>query len=153
VERFGWTSVPGDKVMQNGHNKKGYNGDIGYIGDVDPEASGVAVTFDVYGVGKIDVVIPAYAATIHKSQGSEYLPVIIRPHAPLLDAALVRGRRGAGGRAHEQADAAGGPNLCRGFGREWNVRSRRICVRLHWRLPTKEAGTNVDSAAAPPSLA
>ena len=27
--------------------------------------------------GKLDMLVPAYAATIHKSQGSEYLAVII----------------------------------------------------------------------------
>jgi ATP-dependent exoDNAse (exonuclease V) alpha subunit len=40
VERFGWTFAPGDKVMQieNDYDKEAYNGDIGYIEDVDPEA-------------------------------------------------------------------------------------------------------------------
>ena len=39
VERFGWTFAPGDKVMQieNDYDKEVYNGDIGYIDDVDPE--------------------------------------------------------------------------------------------------------------------
>src|SRR5262249_34442354 len=37
VERFGWTFAPGDKVMQieNDYDKEVYNGDIGYIVDVD----------------------------------------------------------------------------------------------------------------------
>ena len=37
VERFGWTFAPGDKVMQieNDYDKDVYNGDIGYIDDVD----------------------------------------------------------------------------------------------------------------------
>jgi exodeoxyribonuclease V alpha subunit len=41
VERFGWTFAPGDKVMQieNDYDKEVYNGDIGYIVDVDPEAA------------------------------------------------------------------------------------------------------------------
>ena len=40
VERFGWTFAPGDKVMQieNDYDKEVYNGDTGYIDDVDPEA-------------------------------------------------------------------------------------------------------------------
>ncbi len=40
VERFGWTFETGDKVMQieNHCDKEVYNGDIGYIVDVDPEA-------------------------------------------------------------------------------------------------------------------
>jgi exodeoxyribonuclease V alpha subunit len=48
VERFGWTFAPGDKVMQieNDYDKEVYNGDIGYIDDVDPNAGEVAVSFD-----------------------------------------------------------------------------------------------------------
>ena len=44
VERFGWTFAPGDKVMQieNDYDKEVYNGDIGYVVDVDPEAGGTA---------------------------------------------------------------------------------------------------------------
>ena len=40
VERFGWTFAPGDKVMQieNDYDKEVYNGDIGQVADVDPEA-------------------------------------------------------------------------------------------------------------------
>ncbi len=39
VERFGWTFAPGDKVMQieNDYDKEVYNGDVGYIDDVDPD--------------------------------------------------------------------------------------------------------------------
>jgi ATP-dependent exoDNAse (exonuclease V) alpha subunit len=41
VERFGWTFAPGDKVMQieNDYDKEVYNGDIGYVVDVDPEGA------------------------------------------------------------------------------------------------------------------
>jgi hypothetical protein len=83
VERFGWTFAPDDKVMQieNDYDKEVYNGDIGYVGDVDPETAELTVSFDgravTYGFGKLDVLVPAYAATIHKSQGSEYPAVII----------------------------------------------------------------------------
>src|ERR1700756_3066778 len=40
VERFGWTFSPGDKVMQieNDYDKEVYNGDIGYVADVEPDA-------------------------------------------------------------------------------------------------------------------
>src|SRR4051794_12972131 len=40
VQRFGWTFAPGDKVMQveNDYEKEVYNGDIGYIDEIDPEA-------------------------------------------------------------------------------------------------------------------
>lgn len=83
VERFGWTFAPRDKVMQieNDYDKEVYNGDIGTIVDVDPEAATVVVAFDgrsvAYRTGELDTLVPAYAATIHKSQGSEYPAVII----------------------------------------------------------------------------
>ena len=79
VERFGWTFAPGDKVMQieNDYDKEVYNGDIGLVADVDPEAGELTARFEgrdlVYGFGELDTLVPAYAATIHKSQGSEYL--------------------------------------------------------------------------------
>jgi exodeoxyribonuclease V alpha subunit len=83
VERFGWTFAAGDKIMQieNDYDKEVYNGDIGYIADVDPDAGELAATFDgraiTYGFGELDTLVPAYAATIHKSQGSEYPAVVI----------------------------------------------------------------------------
>jgi exodeoxyribonuclease V alpha subunit len=83
VERFGWTFAPGDKVMQieNDYDKEVYNGDIGYVDDVDPDADELTAGFDsqtvTYGFGELDALVPAYAATIHKSQGSEYPAVVI----------------------------------------------------------------------------
>ena len=83
VERFGRTFAPGDKVMQieNDYDKDVYNGDIGRIDDVDPELGEVTARFDgravVYGFGELDALVPAYATTIHKSQGSEYPAVVI----------------------------------------------------------------------------
>jgi exodeoxyribonuclease V alpha subunit len=107
VERFGWTFAPGDKVMQieNDYDKEVYNGDIGYVGDVDPDAGELTASFDgravTYGFGELDVLVPAYAATIHKSQGSEYPAVIIpvlTQHYPMLQRNLLytgvtRGKR------------------------------------------------------------
>jgi exodeoxyribonuclease V alpha subunit len=83
VERFGWTFAPRDKVMQieNDYDKEVYNGDIGYIDDVDPDAGELSVSFNgrnvTYGFGELDTLVPAYATTIHKSQGSEYPAVVI----------------------------------------------------------------------------
>jgi exodeoxyribonuclease V alpha subunit len=107
VERFGWTFAAGDKVMQieNDYEKEVYNGDIGYIDDVDLATSELAVRFDVrtvtYGFGELDALVPAYAVTIHKSQGSEYPAVVIpimTQHYPMLQRNLLytgvtRGRR------------------------------------------------------------
>jgi len=107
VERFGWTFAPGDKVMQiqNDYDKEVYNGDIGYVDDVDPNAGEVLASFDgrsvTYGFGELDMLVPAYATTIHKSQGSEYPAVIIpvlTQHYPMLQRNLLytgitRGKR------------------------------------------------------------
>ena len=90
VERFGWTFAPGDKVMQieNDYDKEVYNGDIGYIDAVDPNVGEIVASFDgrsvTYGFGELDMLVPAYAATIHKSLG---LGVSRRSH-PGHDAAL-----------------------------------------------------------------
>jgi len=83
VERFGWTFAPGDKVMQieNDYDKDVYNGDIGTVEDVDLDEGEVTVDFDgrtvTFVFGELDTLVPAYAATIHKSQGSEYPAVVI----------------------------------------------------------------------------
>jgi exodeoxyribonuclease V alpha subunit len=83
VERFGWTFAPGDKVMQieNDYDKEVYNGDIGFVTEVEPDEGELTASFDgrpvTYGFGELDTLVPAYAATIHKSQGSEYPAVVI----------------------------------------------------------------------------
>jgi exodeoxyribonuclease V alpha subunit len=74
---------PGDKVMQieNDYDKEVYNGDIGYVEDVEPDDGELIAKFDgrsvTYGFGDLDTLVPAHAATIHKSQGSEYPAVVI----------------------------------------------------------------------------
>lgn len=98
VERFGWTFAPRDKVMQieNDYDKEVYNGDIGTIEDVDLDEGEVTVRFDDRSVsfvfGELDTLVPAYAATIHKSQGSEY-PVVVIPimtqHYAMLQRNLI----------------------------------------------------------------
>jgi len=115
VERFGWTFAPSDKVMQveNDYEKEVYNGDIGMIDNVDPDSGELVVSFDcrpvTYGFGELDMLVPAYAATIHKSQGSEYpaviIPVLTQHYPMLLESPLYRrhSRRASGrsGRAKE----------------------------------------------------
>ena len=107
VERFGWTFAPGDKVMQieNDYDKDVYNGDMGYIDDVHADAGEIVVRFDgrsvSYGFGELDLLVPAYATTIHKSQGSEYpaviIPVLTQHYAMLqrnlLYTGVTRGKR------------------------------------------------------------
>ena len=94
VERFGWRFAPGDKVMQiaNDYEKEVFNGDVGTIDAIDADNSELSVLFPtseagvagsravIYGWGELDHLVPAYACTIHKSQGSEYPAVVI----PLL---------------------------------------------------------------------
>ena len=107
VERFGWTFAPGDKVMQieNDYDKEVYNGDIGTIDDVDANSGELIASFDgrsvTYGFGELDMLVPAYAATIHKSQGSEYpavvIPMLTQHYAMLqrnlLYTGVTRGKR------------------------------------------------------------
>jgi exodeoxyribonuclease V alpha subunit len=107
VERLGWTFAPGDKVMQieNDYDKEVYNGDIGFIDDVDPNVGEIVASFDGrsvnYGFGELDMLVPAYAATIHKSQGSEYpavvIPIMTQHYAMLqrnlLYTGVTRGKR------------------------------------------------------------
>jgi exodeoxyribonuclease V alpha subunit len=83
VARFGWSYRVGDKVMQtaNDYDKDVFNGDIGFIQTVEPNAQEVVIDFDgrpvIYDFGELDEVSPAYATTIHKAQGSEYPAVVI----------------------------------------------------------------------------
>ena len=83
VRRFGRAFAPGDKVMQtrNDYEKDVFNGDIGRVADVNRVDSTLSVQFDdryvTYAVNELDVLQPAYAISVHKSQGSEYPAVVI----------------------------------------------------------------------------
>ena len=67
--------------IENDYDKDVYNGDIGMIEDVDIDEGELGVDFDgrtvTFAFGELDTLVPAYAATIHKSQGSEYPAVVI----------------------------------------------------------------------------
>lgn len=83
----GWfTYRLGDKVMQikNNYQKKVFNGDTGRIIDIDADRLTVrfegSLTAD-YEASELSELAPAYAMSVHKSQGSEY-PVIILPLLP-----------------------------------------------------------------------
>lgn len=92
----------GDRVMQiknnynlrwvdsaSGGNTEGlgvFNGDTGIIKQIDNEEQKVIVQFEdektvEYDFGILDEIEPAYAITIHKSQGSEF-PVVLMPVFP-----------------------------------------------------------------------
>lgn len=107
VERFGTVFRKGDKVMQveNDYDKDVFNGDIGRIVWIEEEERQVQVKFDDrtvrYEFNELDELAPAYAITIHKSQGSEYPCVIVPFHTQhfvmlqrnLLYTAVTRGRK------------------------------------------------------------
>ena len=85
----------GDRVMQIRNNydilwKKTdgsavgagvFNGDIGTITAIDPQAETLTVVYDdreaEYDFSMLSELEPAYAMTVHKSQGSEYRAVIL----------------------------------------------------------------------------
>ena len=94
--QFGeFTFREGDRVMQIRNNydilwKKAdgsmvgtgmFNGDIGIIKRIDPSMEQVTVAFDDkeadYDFSQLNELEPAYAMTVHKSQGSEYRAVVL----------------------------------------------------------------------------
>ncbi len=96
-----------DRVMQlrNNYDKEVFNGDIGFIKEVNEENRALIVLFDGrpvrYAQGELDELVLAYACSIHKSQGSEYPAVIVLMHTQhykllqrnLLYTAITRGKR------------------------------------------------------------
>ena len=58
-----------------------FNGDVGTILSIDPQAETLTVVFDDrqadYDFTQLNELEPAYAVTVHKSQGSEYRAVIL----------------------------------------------------------------------------
>ena len=97
----------GDKVMQvrNDYDKEVWNGDIGLVASADAAAETLVVRFEdreiPYDLDEVDELTLAYAATVHKSQGSEYAAVVIPIHTQhyvmlqrnLLYTAVTRGKR------------------------------------------------------------
>lgn len=97
----------GDKVMQirNDYKKEVFNGDIGYIQDIDTEEQQVLVRFEerdvLYDYSDLDELVLAYAISIHKFQGSE-CPCVVMPvhtshfmllHRNLLYTGITRGKK------------------------------------------------------------
>jgi exodeoxyribonuclease V alpha subunit len=107
ISRFGWSFRVGDRVMQivNDYEKDVFNGDIGAITALDHQEQELRVRFDerdvVYRFGELDELVLAYAATVHKSQGSEYPAVVVPIHTQhyvmlqrnLLYTAVTRARK------------------------------------------------------------
>ena len=87
-----------DKVMQirNNYDKDVFNGDMGRISFMDVRERTLSITFDErvvpYEFDELDEIAPAYAISIHKSQGSEYPAVVIpvmMQHYVLLQRNLI----------------------------------------------------------------
>ncbi|MGU3538178.1 SF1B family DNA helicase RecD2 [Methylobacterium sp. A54F] len=107
VERFGWRFAVGDRVMEtrNDYDREVFNGDLGRVVGIDAEAGILTVDFEgravAYPFAELDTLNPAFATTIHKSQGSEYpavvLPVTLQAWTMLarnlLYTGVTRGRR------------------------------------------------------------
>lgn len=105
--RSGHKLQVGDKVMQirNDYKKEVFNGDIGYIRDIDPDGQQVLVYFDerevLYEYADLDELVLAYAISVHKFQGSE-CPCVVMPihtshfmllHRNLLYTGVTRGKK------------------------------------------------------------
>ena len=95
--------VDGKPDTLEDYDKEVYNGDVGYVTGVEPEGGELTAIFDersvTYGFGELDTLVPAYAGTIHKSQGSEYpavvIPVVtsITPCSNAICSTVTRGKR------------------------------------------------------------
>lgn len=107
LTRGGRTFRAGDKVMQvrNDYELEVYNGDVGRITSIDHGDGRMRVSYDGrivdYPFGDLDQLVPAYAITVHRSQGSEY-PAVVMPVTTdhflmlkrnLLYTAVTRGKR------------------------------------------------------------
>jgi exodeoxyribonuclease V alpha subunit len=88
--------------IENDYEKEEYNGDIGTIDDVDSNSGELIASFDGPArtdFGELDMLVPAYAATIHKSQGSEYPadpgahPALRHATGNLLYTGVTRGKK------------------------------------------------------------
>ena len=152
VTRFGITLAPGDKVIQrvNNYDKDVFNGDIGRVVRIDLEESTVFVDFDGrevgYGLNELDEISLAYAASIHKAQGSEF-PVVVIPLAlqhylllerNLLYTGVTRGKKLVVLIAQKKALAMAVKN----------VRSRKRITRLAERLVAQLPGLGPERGRA-----
>lgn len=107
VERSGKRYRIGDKVMQirNDYDREVWNGDVGQLTYIDTNAAKLYVRFPErehqYGFEELGDLIPAYAISVHRSQGSEY-PAVVMPvttdhflmlRRSLLYTAITRGKK------------------------------------------------------------
>lgn len=83
VERSGKRYRVGDKIMQirNDYDREVWNGDVGLLTYINASAAKVYVRFPEreheYGFEELGDLLPAYAISVHRSQGSEYAAVVV----------------------------------------------------------------------------
>ncbi|GAB4143751.1 MAG: ATP-dependent RecD-like DNA helicase [Planctomycetota bacterium] len=107
VERGGRRYRVRDKVLQirNDYDREVFNGDMGRITHIDRRGARLHVRFpereQEYAFEDLDQLVPAYAISVHRSQGSEY-PAVVMPlttdhflmlKRSLLYTAVTRGKR------------------------------------------------------------
>lgn len=107
LQALGNTFAVGDKVIQtrNNYDKGLFNGDLGRVLSIDSASRTLTAEFDgdphLFESGELSELAPAYAISIHKSQGSEF-PVVVMPllkahfvllQRNLLYTGITRGRR------------------------------------------------------------
>ena len=174
VQRQDVTFREGDKVMQTRNNYQieweirgnygmkvdggngVFNGDCGVILSIDAKAEIVTVCFDEekiveYPFSDLEDLEPAYAVTVHKSQGSEYpaviLPLLSGPaslfNRNLLYTAVTRARDCVVILGSRQAVAAMTANV-----RE-NLRYTGLKERIHEIFAVTEPNTVADTGPGP----
>jgi exodeoxyribonuclease V alpha subunit len=88
----------GDKVMQieNDYEREVWNGDIGLVTAVRERSREIEIEIDgrplTYGYDELEQLVPAFAITVHKAQGSEYPAVVMpltRQHGRMLQRRLL----------------------------------------------------------------
>jgi exodeoxyribonuclease V alpha subunit len=96
--RFGRTFRKGDRVLQivNDYDKGVFNGDLGFVSRLDLDEGILKVAYEEgevsYEFSELDELLPAYAISVHRSQGSEYPAVVIpvmTQHYPMLQRNLL----------------------------------------------------------------
>jgi hypothetical protein len=70
--------------VENDYDKEVYNGDIGFVEDVDSDAGDLTVSFDgravAYGFGELDMLVPDYAVTDPALRHAATEPALHRHH-------------------------------------------------------------------------
>ena len=144
---------------QNDYDREVFNGDLGMVDRIDEEEGALVVNFEgrevIYPFGELDTLVPAFATTIHKSQGSEYPAVVIpvtTQHYTMLARNLVytgvtRGKRlvVSSGRRRRSGSRSG-------VGNEAALDEAAGVVVVGWPAAFQLSGLNIRRSDVPPGL-